>query len=186
MSALGPGLCNYVTDMKMGARVCPLLSRSCIRKRAGFIETVIKMFRQKFAVGRQNNVVVCCRYFKDSQASGCKRTPMSFLPFGIADAAEHRDVPGIGFRNIVAARSAANPIVQCSPVIVGNGLSKAQPQDIPPLPSDFAYPIQLFKESKETSFRFLRYLLVGCGLGLTAAWIAFLGYELLVLIGLSV
>ena len=30
------------------------------------------------------------------------------------------------------------------------------------------------------------YLLVGCGLGLTAAWIAFLGYELVVLIGLSV
>ena len=30
------------------------------------------------------------------------------------------------------------------------------------------------------------YLLVGCGLGLTAAWIAFLGYELVVLIGLGV
>ena len=75
---------------------------------------------------------------------------MSFLLFGIADAAEHGDVPGIGFRNIVAARSVTNPIVPCSPVIVGNGLSQTQPQDIPPLPCDFAYPVQLFKESKET------------------------------------
>ena len=75
---------------------------------------------------------------------------MSFLPFGIAGTAEHGDVPGIGFRNIVAARSATNPIVPSSPVIVGNGLSQTQPRDIPPLPCDFAYPIQLFKERKET------------------------------------
>lgn len=74
---------------------------------------------------------------------------MSLLPFGIAGAAEHRDVPGIGFRNIVAARSATNPIVPSSSVIVGNGLSQTQPQDIPPLPCNFAYPVQL-QESKET------------------------------------
>ena len=59
------------------------------------------MFREEFAVWRQDHVVVSCRYFKNRQPAAREGSPNVLLLFGISCAAEHRDVTRIGLRHIV-------------------------------------------------------------------------------------
>ena len=60
------------------------------------------MFCEDFTMWRQDHVVVSGGHFKNRQPAARERRPMCFLPFGIARAAEHRDVTRIGLRHIVA------------------------------------------------------------------------------------
>ena len=63
---------------------------------SGGIEAGIKMFREEFAIWRQDHVVVSCGHFKNRQPAAGERCPTCSLPLGIARTAEHRDVAGIG------------------------------------------------------------------------------------------
>ena len=69
------------------------------------------MFREEFAVWRQDHVVVAGRHFKNRQPAARERSPMCFLPFGISRAAEHRDVTRIGLGHIVTVCPNTKPLV---------------------------------------------------------------------------
>ena len=96
---------------------------------------------------RQDHVVVSCGYFKNSQAAASKRSPMCSLPFGIAGAAEHRDVTRIGLGHIVAVCPATKPIVVSRLMLVRDGSPLSNSTDHTTASIPFPYPFSLSKKA---------------------------------------
>ena len=78
------------------------------------------MFREEFATWRQNHVIVSCGYFKNRKPAEGERFPMCSLSFGIARAAEHRDVTRIGLGHDIDDLPEHKPIVVSGSVLVSD------------------------------------------------------------------
>ena len=81
---------------------------------------------------RQDDVDVSCGHFKNRQPAAGERSPMGSLPFGIACAAEHRDVTRVGLGHIAAACPNTKPIMVSGSMLVRDGTPLSNPTIIPP------------------------------------------------------
>ena len=79
---------------------------------------------------RQDYVVMSGRHLKNRQPTARQRSPMCFLPFGIACAAEHRNVTKVRFGHVASIRPSTKPIVVIRPMRVGDRKSPSNPHII--------------------------------------------------------